>query len=232
MSRIAAVVSIALVLAAACALPTAGEFATGKEDIGPGLPEGGAALPDASVATSDSATKSDAGADAATMPPAGVDNLLPPEISAYEVGTDCGGAGGYQATLETSSAPHAGGHSCNVCRAPGQESTDIWSIDLGFEEAAQLGSVYHASAWVRRPPGSTDAIQLGLVLRTWTNNYDTIETLEGPDVVLTDDWQQLLVEMPITKKAPKFDTYLYTVNKPGLGTPCFLVDDFFVWRTP
>ena len=215
----------------ACGLPTAGEFASGSATAAPDVSDARVVDPRDSSIAEDVAIvtpPSDAAADTTTSPP--VTNLLPENNSDFEA--PCSNDNGsYLASLEQSQVERSGQFSCEVCRAPDQPGAGGWSIDNGLSAMPVPGQEYRATAWVRRPPGSPDALGVRIALRTQTEGYDQVEWQGSDKVTLTDEWQLLSVTLAVTESAPRIDTYVFADNQDGLTTPCFLIDDYVAWRT-
>lgn len=230
------VIAFALLLAGACGLPSADEFASGS-------PDGGSSLGDVARATDQTDSGSakdvetlapnptDSGTDGASAVDSSIPivNLLAKNNADFEAG--CSDSGAYEAVITSSNVARSGAQACNVCRAPEATSTDIWSIDNGFLGPPAVGQEYRSTVWVRRPPGSTDALYVTLALRSQTKSYARIEVSESAPLLLTDEWQMLSVTFTLTKPASNLDTYTYAENGAGLTTACFLIDDYVVWRT-
>jgi hypothetical protein len=216
-------------------LPTAGEFASGFTTSAPNARDAGPVNePKDSAMADDRAailtTTADAPADTGTPPPP-ITNLLAPANADFEAACSENN-GSYRASLEPSDVEHSGAQSCEVCRAADQPNAEIWSIDNGVPRSPTAGEEYRATVWVRRPAGSTDAIEISLTVRTHAlDNYEAIDTQTSSPVIATDEWQLLSVTMPVTKPAAEMDTYVWARNQDGLTTPCFLVDDYVLWRS-
>ncbi|MFO0735471.1 MAG: hypothetical protein U0270_06315 [Labilithrix sp.] len=225
------VIATALLLAGACGLPSADEFASGSPDGGSSL--GDVARADGGV-TKDAETLTPNPTDGGTDGASAVDsstpivNLLAKNNADFEAG--CTDSGGYEAVISGSNVARSGAQACNVCRGP-NATTEIWSIDNGYAGEPAAGQEYRSTVWVRRPPGSTDALYVTLVLRSQTKSYARIEVSESAPLLLTDEWQMLSVTFTLTKPANNMDTYTYAENGAGLTTACFLIDDYVVWRT-
>lgn len=219
---------------AACALPTRDEFASGAKgssaDAGTRSDRADGATPSSPT---DAASKSDANGpppgldgsvDAATDPP--LVNLLYPNNQTFE--NSCSDdSGNYQSVLTMSDTAHSGAHSCSVCHI--NQDDNIWSIDNGFEVHPKVGETYRAIAWVRRPPGTTVALPVRIALRSQTKNYGQIEEVESDSTILSDEWQRISVDLPITKPAALMDTFTFgRPDDPSQFKTCFLVDDYVV----
>lgn len=233
------VVASALLLAGACGLPSADEFASGAPDGGAGLGDVGRADAGASGQVDGRARDvetltpdpTDGGTDGTSVVDSStpIVNLLAKNNADFEDG--CSDSGQYEAALTGSSVARSGAQACNVCRAPDATNTDIWSIDNGYLGPPVVGQEYRSTVWVRRPPGSTDALYVTLALRSQTKSYARVEVSESAPLLLTDEWQMLSVAFTLTKPASNMDTYTYAENGAGLTTACFLIDDYVVWRT-
>jgi hypothetical protein len=225
-----------LVAVGACGLPTAGEFASGSvtvaHDAHDAAPASKEPPPDSSTPDRGSVVRPpppDAAPDVSAPLP--ITNLLAQNNADFEAPCSDGN-GFYRASLEPSDVEHSGAHSCAVCRAADQPDAEIWSIDNGVSVSPTAGQEYRATVWVRRPPGSTDAIELALTVRTHAvNDYQAIDTQTSSSVIANDEWQLLSVTLPLTSPAAQMDTYVWARNDAAFTTPCFLVDDYVLWRS-
>lgn len=234
------IAAFAVLAAAACVLPSGSEFSSGSADAGSSASDGGktdgarvdGALvgPDGAVVTPPAG---EAGVDSGTVldGEAPIVNLLSQNNADFEAG-NCDDSGHFQAKLFGIEVAHSGAFACKVCWGSGSSGAAIWSIDNSFPSPPAIGQEYRATAWVRRAPGTTATLTVSLVLRSWTGTYDTVEEQESPYLTLdNDDWKPIATSLALTKAAEKMDTYTFAEHDPGMQGPCFLVDDYVVWRT-
>jgi hypothetical protein len=128
-------------------------------------------------------------------------------------------------TVTASSVAHGGGGSCQFC---GGASGDLSLDDNGFMNTPSPGT-YHASAWVRLVDGHPPTVP-GLLLRTVDHPNGRFEEVEkaafnGPNA--RGNWQQLTVDLTVTKPAEILNVVVY-----GHDATCLLVDDVTVERLP
>ena len=237
--RHAVFVAGALAVVAACSLPSATDFARSAATPDASVESGRPSTADASApnkptdagsadaaqtignGTSDGGDAGDAGAI--------VDLLGDPQDSYFDNGSCGPDSGGYQATLSASTPAHSGAGACQVCRSA-TSAGDLYTLDTQLLVQPRVGETYHASCWVRRPPGSTDTTPIGLTLRTHNGDFNGIDQIESPEVMLSDVYQQLTLTLHVTQNTSTMDVYIGSVPPTNLSPACFLVDDLLVWR--
>lgn len=178
-------------------------------------------------APTDAAPERDAIDDAAADAPDAGPNLF----SSYANGTFESGcpADGYNSTITVDATAHSGTKSCRVCSMSGTD--DVFTLDEDVSGTAVVGARYRVTAWVLAAPGATPPSSgVFLALRTSSSQpFTVIDQAETPKVQVGATWQELSVDLDVTKKAPSFDTY---VGGDIQGGRCFLVDDIEVHRLP
>lgn len=165
----------------------------------------------------------------AAIPP----DAAPPVVDLLEsrgsfegVTTRCEPFGSFNASNNGDPTAHSGARSCRICR----EKTGGFTIDGMNIAKPRRGEVYHASAWVRwAEPAPVGGAPIRVTLRTYLNGTAKVQKESSLGPILTT-WTKVEVTMDIPDDdAESIDAYVQT-NPNVVVHPCFLVDDFIMWR--
>lgn len=211
------VLFFAVMLSAACSLTTSLDGLTGGPD--PSTPETGP--PD--VFTPDVVpidAPSDV-VDAATDAPVVGPNLYP--AGTFDTSDNICSGTAYHSKVDRSMPGRASSpYACQIC-ATGSAS-DIYTLDRFTGIVPHAGETYRVTAWMKID-GAAVPPAGGVMLAVRSAVIDPFEIYEQsatPNVAATTEWQQLTVDLVVTRDAPSLE---YFVGGPFDATSCFLVDD-------
>lgn len=223
---------------AACALPSADEFASGRVGDGGVLAiEAGAPVPglaadggDAPPGVVDGVL--DAGTDAMTpLPPT---DLLA-GAGTFERASGCVSQGSILATFTEAlgsdgSVFHGGARSCKLCR-DGSEGT--FSIEHGYPTRASgvPKGTYRAEAWVKKVPGGAAPVAM-LSLRTYQFfpfDDDVSQRKDSSPTIIADDWQRLTIDLVVTQASSKIEASV-SFEAPRAAGVCGTIDDVVIYE--
>lgn len=223
---------------AACALPSADEFASGRVGDGGVLAnEAGAPVPglaadggDAPPGVVDGVLE--AGTDATTpLPPT---DLLA-GAGTFERASGCVSQDSILATFTEAvgsdgSVFHGGARSCKLCRDGSEGSFSIEHAHPTRGNGVPKGT-YRAEAWVRKAPGGAAPVAL-LSLRTYRFfpfDDDVSQREDSSPSILSDDWQRLTIDLVVTQANSRIEASV-SFEAPKAPGVCGTTDDIVVYK--
>lgn len=227
-----AVVGALLVGIAASCTTSFGAADSPSESLPPSRSLDDGSIEERSDATTPAVTEGGAdasGTDAGDVVEVGVTNLVLPQESGFEGGTENACASGnfasFHGTHVKDQASYSGAWSCRICHDVSAASYTLDTSSLAVKPA--IGAHFKATARVQNVNPSTQ--KLRIVLRTWTNDpSNEIEVGTSSPVTLESaGWTLLSTELTITKGADVLDLYIAADGPQGA---CFRADEIVAWR--
>jgi hypothetical protein len=192
--------------------------------------------PGATDAESDGPSSGDAGAPSDAAEAAAPRNLL--RNGDFSLG--CATWGAFNSTASAITPGRDGGRACRTCT--NQAPSGLFSITQTMLRPPALGQTYDGEIWVRgvaAASGSTGSTggSVGYVaaaaLSTHLDGGSTNQEYNDSPQMLTADWQQVAVSLPVTAAADSLDFYVYLERDGGTDSGvCFDVDDATLFATP
>lgn len=225
------VAGVALAIAAACSLPSSGDYAKPSVDGGASSSSTSSSGDSGGAHDSGSAPASEAGAEDAGFDAAGIDDLLMDVDSTFENGKCGQDTGVYQSVETSSSTARSGSAACQVCRSHPSNDDASYSLDTQIHTSPQAGRQYTAMAWVRAVPNATDSLDVTLTLRTHNGNFKAVQQIASDPLHLTSDYHLLKVVLDVTTDTSDMDYFVSGAPPLSDSSPCFLIDDVYIWQS-